>query len=195
MSWMWALLWLDLLLCVQSFKEQLVSPTVPDSFTLADAPVYNIPLGNFPGVTYPVSKWSVRQWIFITFADDSTGMFGTTTVHDLTAKYFGVYWLSGGDLYAEMGQRFNTITAAQAFPMSKWFFVGVGLTAAYDTFVLTRVRGSNSLSTTLPTTGSWLTTTGQYQGCQFTGKISVRCYTGLLYGRRRASQRRQRKYI
>ena len=97
-----ALLCLCLLSCVQSFKDQLVSSFQPTVFTNAKGPLFNIPIGLYPGITYPAPQWVIYEWLNVV----GTQFLNQNLICIINPQR-SAYW-NGGP------------------PKSTWMFIGIG---------------------------------------------------------------------
>ena len=151
------LLCLGVLCCVQSFQAEIVPPLVPMSFTNAGYPLFNTDLGHYPGVIYPVSKWMLRQWIYVTSVDPTNA----DLLAMLDPNVF-IYLSSGGLLkFQAMGDEHNSNTAVLV--LSKWMYFATGMNGSGNAFAYFKYRAAAPLYATLVQSPT-LTTISVYQG-------------------------------
>jgi len=169
------LLGLSLLCGVPAFKSQLTSPSIPNFFDNVPGPLYNIPLGGFPGVTYPVTQFVLRHWIYILVINT----IDSNVLH--IEPDLGVYFYEGGGLrvYNDQGDGVGgTNPNAGYLRLGTWMMVLYGTQVAGTTFGAFALRDGSYMYVTISAT-STLPTTAIYDGSDDANLFAVRGYTGL----------------
>lgn len=161
------LLCLGLLSCGQSYQEQLVSPITPRSLVNYSGALFNIPIGTYPGVTYPATKWVVRQWIYVT---SYTG-FGIYLAYISDPYVYGVVYVADDEVILMAPG--NSDVATFEFQYSKWIFSALGTNGDGQLFFVLIFRGDSAFSLTVADSPS-LTTTSIYNGSLSAEGFTVR---------------------
>jgi len=169
------LLGLSLLCGVPAFKSQLTSPSIPFSFENKPGPLYNIPLNGFPGVTYPVTQFVLRHWIFILGID----IISSNVLH--IEPNMGVYFEESGGLTVFNDAVRGTHPNAGYLRLGTWMMVLYGTQVAGTSFGAFALRDVSYMYVTISAT-STLPTTAIYHGSNDANWFTVRGYTGLHCG-------------
>ena len=173
------LLGLSLLCGVPAFKSQLTSPSIPDFFNNVPGPLYNIPLGNFPGITYPVTQFVLRHWIYIIGIDTIDS--NVLHIKNYINNNIGVYFESDGGLAVYNAEE-KVNESAPTVPLGTWMMVLFGTQVATSSFGAYAFRGASPIFQILGS-GTSLVTAAIYDGCNDADFFTVRGYIGLHCGR------------
>jgi hypothetical protein len=160
------LLCLGVLSCVQSFQAEIVPPLTPRSFTAANGPLFNTDLGHYPGVIYPVNKWILHQWIYITSMNNPNADLIKMTFPNIYAYKSASYlYYSAGDM--------PTAISALGVVLSRWIYFATGMNGVGNAFLDYIIRGENPLHIASPSNPT-LVTESVYQGSDDAYNFKVR---------------------
>jgi len=113
-----ALLCLLLLASTHATRYQFISPTVPDSFTSKNGPLYSFSLASIPSWSGSTQEWTVRAWIYVTSVTNNDMELLAITLPNV------FIYISTVQLILK-NNNFNT-KAAESLPKLVWFHILMG---------------------------------------------------------------------
>ena len=155
------LLCLLLLTSTHAYRFQLVSRTVPDSFTNSNGPLYTFSFATLPAWSGDTAEWTVSSWIYI--ASTTYDSMNVLTITDI-ALYFALdTTLNWWDSFSEV--------PAEATIKVMWFHVLMGSANNVGFGVVTKRSGAQYI---IPYFASLVSGTTEFFGSNDTTLFNVR---------------------